>query len=349
MKCLLIVADSGIGGMGAIVRRHAEWFGDRNWRVVVASKDGHSRLSLLTPKASRSVQTVSMEIPDSFRDVSRIVGASRELRILYDDVPTDIVHCHGLRSLAIARLAGIVPIVTVHGGLGSVTSDPRAYGLVRRMGLALAPSLSRRSFSATPEFGRRWSFLPHASPKLGSLDVLPFPPPSSCPTFLWVGRLEEPKRPDIFVRAIAHVARGRRVNGVVLGEGSLKRSLIGLTNRLNAPVRFVGETNDIELFLQEAWAVALFSGYEALSFSLQEAMWAGRAVVASRLPGLEWLVRDGGLLVDDLTEAVAAFITLSDPAEAASQGIHAATNVRRLLTPDMPWTTIEATYQELGT
>ena len=347
MKCLLIVADSSIGGLGAVVRGHAEWFSNRNWRVLVASKP-HSSLSRLTAKNDHSVQTVLMDMPNSVRDVSRIVGVSRQLRRLYADFPADIVHCHGVRSLVVARLAGIVPVVTVHGGLGSVTSDPTAYRTVRRLGLALTPSLSKKSFSATPEYGRGWTFLPHASPRLASLKSLSFPPHSSCPTFLWIGRLEEPKRPDIFVRAIAQVAETKRVAGIVLGDGSLKDSLTELVNRLNAPVDFVGETDDIESYLRGAWGVALFSGYEALSFSLQEAMWVGRTVVASRLPGLAWLAREGGLLVDNLSEAVEAFIALTDPSHAANRGSSAAKNVRRLLKPDMPWPTVEAAYEELG-
>ena len=41
-------------------------------------------------------------------------------------------------------------------------------------------------------------------------------------------------------------------------------------------------------------------------------MWAGRTIVASRIPPLEWLVGDAGLLVDTREEAAAALLALTD-------------------------------------
>jgi len=49
-----------------------------------------------------------------------------------------------------------------------------------------------------------------------------------------------------------------------------------------------------------------FSAFEGLPLSLLEAMWAGRAVVASDLPAIREVVDDAGILVRDAAEAADA-------------------------------------------
>jgi glycosyltransferase involved in cell wall biosynthesis len=81
-----------------------------------------------------------------------------------------------------------------------------------------------------------------------------------------------------------------------------------------------------------------------VSFAVEEAMWAGRAVVSSPTPGITWLVGDAGVLVGNVTEAVAALHRLCRPGMAAAEGERAAARIRTLLRPDDPWPLIAKAY-----
>src|SRR3712207_4517768 len=107
---LIVISDNLAGGLGAGGRVQSEWFAARHWDVTLAAP-----LDGTTPKP-----------PTSFVQLPRVVTARRphemnraraSLRSLRDSVDErTVVHVHGMRSLLLARLAGLpTPFVTVHG------------------------------------------------------------------------------------------------------------------------------------------------------------------------------------------------------------------------------------------
>lgn len=337
MTRLLVVADSLGGGLGAAAAQQRAWFLARGWSVVVAAPDDEEA-------AAANVPFEPIPLPPTTRDALAIGRTSRAIARLARVFQPDVVHCHGPRSFMATRLGTTRrPWLTMHG-TGAVPSDPAGYGAVRRAGLALLPTVAAGAFSATPEPRRGWRFLPHASPQLAHLDRLPFPAPSSTPVFLWLGRLEEQKQPGVFVDAVAAVARERDIVGIVAGGGALLPDVLERVRRTNAPVEVLGQTSDVASLLSQAWAVCLFSRFEALTFALQEALWVGRPAIGSQLPGLEWLVGDAGRLVGDAAGAADAMRELCDHATAAALGALGAKRIRSLIDPVGPWAAVEDAY-----
>lgn len=334
---LLIVADTLAVGIGDVVREQAVWFAARGWMVRVAAPISASASSLEGARHHR------VAIPESARDLRAMRRSIAHVRaILRSDQP-DIVQCHGLRSFAVASLAGCRPYVTLHGS-GQVSSDPLGYGLIRRIALRVAPWLAIEAFSAGPEQRHGWSFVPHASPRLASLDRSPFPVPDSVPTFLWLGRLSEPKLPSLFIEAISAAARTTPVWGIIAGDGPLSEAAARHIAELGAPIDVIGHSDDVEGLLARSWALVLFSGFEALTFSAQESMWVGRPVISSPLPGIRWLLGDTGSVASDLAEATARVLELADHRVAMERGDRAATRIRELIVPGAPWPLLEARY-----
>lgn len=326
--------DSPDGGLGAVATRHRDWFQEGGWYVDVVG-----------PEPSPEAQVVpsrSVGVPHTTRDVAGLVAAARSLRGIVHRDPPDVVHCHGPRALVVARLAGIRrPFVTIHG-TGAVESDPAGYHHVRVRAVQLLPRLAQTAFTAAPELPSPWRFLPHASPRLGSMRQRPVPAEGS-PTFLWLARLDEGRSPETFVRAIAEIARRRPVRGIVAGTGTEGRRIEQLATDLDAPIDFVGHVDPTDL-LEACWALVLFSSHEALNFAVQEAMWTGRPVVSSPLPGIRWLAGGTARYVSGVSEAVAALDELCDVDTARSRGELAAARIRDVLHPDDPWPTVESAY-----
>jgi glycosyltransferase involved in cell wall biosynthesis len=115
---------------------------------------------------------------------------------------------------------------------------------------------------------------------------------------LAVGRLATQKRFDLLIRAISELPD---VTLALAGDGDLRTVLARQAADLGAEgrVRFLGDRSDIPDLLHASDLVAMTSASEGLPLVLLEAMAAGRAVVAPRIPGIESTIEDGrtGLLV----------------------------------------------------
>ncbi len=335
---LLIVAETLRGGLGSVVREQAEWFTERGWSVVLAAPlEADARLST-------GLRHHDVAIPTSARSLRLMALAIRRLRAIIRAESPTVIHCHGLRSFAIARLASSMrPYVTLHG-TGTVQSDPIGYRGVRRLALRVAPTFAQAAFNTGPERRRGWTFMPHASPRLGSFSELPFPAPGTEPVFLWAGRLSEPKLPSLFVEAVAAAAKVTPLRGVLAGDGPLADEIRRLIQELDAPIEVVGHTDDVPGLLARSWAFVLFSRFEGLAFSVEEAMWAGRTVISSPLPSNRWLLGDTGLIASDLPSAVDGILRLTDREAAVRMGAAAGRRIRDLIVPGAPWASLEAGY-----
>ena len=328
--------------MGYLAMAQAAWFRERGWDVKIAVPYRHE-LSEDEPPVGDVIELVS--IPSTARDVRGIVRSVREMRSLVRSWRPDIVHCHGARAFGILRFAtSRRSFVTLHG-TGSVPSDPPGWTFVRRLGVRMLPWLAVEAFSVSPGLGGGWTFLPHASPRLKTMEEIEFPAVDSVPTFVWLGALDERKQPDIFIRGVASLPDGRQVRAIIAGRGALAEHARELATELHVDVDLVGHQSDVNALLAEAWAVVLFSRYEGVPFALEEAMWAGRPVIATPHPGVVWLLGGTGRLAATPAEVAAAIVALSDHDAAAREGRLAAEQARQAIDPDAPWPMLEAAYR----
>jgi glycosyltransferase involved in cell wall biosynthesis len=119
-------------------------------------------------------------------------------------------------------------------------------------------------------------------------------------TIVTVGRLQAPKDPLTFVRALASL-EPRRFRALLVGDGperaAVEAEIAALG--LGASVELLGEREDVANLLAESQVFALATRSEGLPLSVLEAMASGLPVVASRVGGLPELVVEGetGLLV----------------------------------------------------
>jgi len=169
--------------------------------------------------------------------------------------------------------------------------------------------------------------------------------PDADPLFIFVARLAPPKRPEIFVDAIASLReRVPNAHGVVLGDGPGRIALEARIRETGAPVRLVGHVSDMKPWYRQAWGVCLFSDFEALPFVVQEAMWAARPVVASKLAGIEWFAGSAARYVDAPKDAVEALHELCDPTVRDARGRAAHTRARSMLAPDRLYQSLVDAY-----
>lgn len=252
----------------------------------------------------------------------------------------DVVHAHGVRAGALSaaaitllrRAARPALVVTVHnappeGGAAATVHAFLERVCARRADLVLCASADLvarlRAVGAVgaeqfdvpaPEFPA-----PTAAELAAARRELS---PDGRPVVLAAGRLAAQKGLDVLIAAAAHwQSRDPRPVTVIAGDGPLAAALRARAAGLaDGDVRLLGHRSDVPALLGAADVVVVPSRWEARALIVQEAMHAGRPVVASRVGGIPDLTGAGAMLVppgDPAALAAAVTAVLDQPALAA--------------------------------
>jgi glycosyltransferase involved in cell wall biosynthesis len=152
--------------------------------------------------------------------------------------------------------------------------------------------------------------------------------PNHLVSLIWVGQLDETKRPELFVEAVRRLkADGARVSGILVGDGPRREEIEQAA--ADSGVTVLGTRNDVPELLS-ASDIFVFTGEppEGMPGVLIEAGLAGLPAVSTRVPGADEVIEDGatGVLVDvdDRDGLVSALRNLvSDPATRHEMGLNA--------------------------
>jgi glycosyltransferase involved in cell wall biosynthesis len=297
------VFATSTGGVGRHVGSLAAGLVERGMHVTV---HGAPEAEDLFAFSSVGAEFAPVAIPRE-RTPMRDLTAVRMLRNAAKSA--EIVHAHGLRASAIS-VAAIrhAPVVsTWHNAVLGSALRRRGYAWIERR-------IARRAdivFGASSDlvararrFGARDARLgPIAAPhlpratrdrdavrvELGATDR---------PLVVAVSRLSMQKRLDVLVDA-ARILAGRTPIPLVViaGSGPMADDLASRIETTGAPVTLLGHRDDVADLLQAADVVALPSAWEARALVAQEALRAGRPLVATAVGGIPELVGDAAVLV----------------------------------------------------
>lgn len=247
-----------------------------------------------------------------------------------------VIHAHGLRAGLLSVLARpkAPVVVTLHNAI----LDPP--GVRRRVSAALEQVVLR---GADVVLAASLDLADHAR-SLGARDVRPAPvsaPPlpaagrsraatraelgisETAPLLLAVGRLHSQKGYDTLLTA-AREWRGRSdgLRVVIAGDGPLQEEMAEQIALEDLPVVLLGRRTDVADLLAASDLVVLTSQWEARALVAQEALRAGRPLIATAVGGIPELAGKGaGVLIppgepDALNTAVTEL--LGDPDRAAA-------------------------------
>ncbi len=274
------------------------------------------------------------------RNVAKLLVLLREARRRRPDVVMGYHLFPGaLTALMAARCCGAAAVYQMTAGPieilgGGVQAENRVMSALRRPSARIERLALRlaRSFDALVVRGRRAQAYLRSRGVSAPICIIPGsvqPPRRQPPGYdardldlLWLGRLAEIKRPEVFVELVTRLARHRPgLRAAILGDGELFDPLADVLRRngIDARIQMPGKVDPVEPWLIRARVFVLTSRNEGLSIALGEAMRAGCVPVVSDVGELRDLVHDGrnGYVVgcDDLDGFVrAATRALQDPA-----------------------------------
>jgi glycosyltransferase involved in cell wall biosynthesis len=302
---------------------------------------------------SRSWTFVRVDIADRPRP-ARDATAVLRLRRLLGASPPAVVHAHGLRAGAIAALALAGTPVRRSALLVTVHNAPPAGGAAGAIYLVLERIVARRAdavASVSPDLAARMRRLGASD---GGRALVPAPLTASpsaddlaklrqelgCagrPVVLAAGRLAAQKGLSTLLAAAARWQRRQPVPLLVIaGDGPLAGGLRAQARAAGLATVFLGQRDDIPALLAVADVVVVASSWEGQPLVVQEALRAGRPLVATRVGGVPELTgEDGALLVppaDPGRLASAVLAVLDDPERGRTLG--AAALARAAALPD---------------
>lgn len=275
--------------------------------------------------------------------------AVRSLRRERTAHQVDAIHAHGLRAGALAALAQPrrdAPrlVVTLH-------NRPVGSRAVAAVGTLLMRVLARRAdtvLAVSPD-------LAETARAAGARDVrhavIPAPRPAAPPGRSGDPRPECEERPaggtassprggeradrplDVLVLArlapqkglstlldAAALARDRAGGDAlrirVAGDGPLREQLAARIAAQALPVELLGRREDVPALLERTDLVVSAAVWEGQPVGLQEALWAGRAIVATDAGGTRWVTGEAATLVpvQDAEALATAILAHRDPA-----------------------------------
>ena len=269
----------------------------------------------------------------------------------------DVLHAHGLRAGALAALAlgrrrrGRTRLVvtlhnlTVGGRLTTLVGDRLERLIARRADLVLAvsPDLAERArelgapqveLAIIPAVPTQQPAEPGASDAAAAEDAWP----RSGARLLTVARLAPQKGLPLLLEVAAILSRevdaGRLAafTWALAGDGPGREQAAERIAAEQLPVALLGRRNDAPALMEVADIVVQTSLWEGQPLTIQEALRAGAAIVATDVGGTAVTARGGAVLVAPQAQAIAEALRtlLSDPEARTRAAEHARAVARRL-------------------
>ena len=327
---MALVLASSTGGVGRHVRSLVGCLVAAGYRVDVYGPAATEELFGFRAAGAGFTRVEIPASPHPARDAAALVALRRGLRV---NAP-DVVHAHGLRAGLVAALArrrgedGTPLVVTWHNLLMGAGARNRVLRALER----LVARSADVTLAASDDLAAR-------ALRLGATDVRPAPvaaptlaPPTrpaaelraelgvdGNPLVLSVGRLHPQKRFDVLIDAAARWAGDRAPRVVIAGSGPDEAALRERAAQRRAPVEFLGHRSDVADLLAACDVAVVTSDWEARQLFAQEALRAGRPLVATAVGGVPGLVGDGARLVpagDPAALGDAVDALLADPVAA---------------------------------
>lgn len=329
---MLLVLATSTGGVGRHVASLAAGLTERGNAVTVAGPAATDELFGFRRAGARFR---AVEIAAGPRPVADARAAGALRRVLRGPEWPEVIHAHGLRA---GLITGMVrprrlPLVLSLHNPASGASGPRRLlvGALERTAVCSADLV----LAASADLAARARSLGVAEVRLAPVAAPALPPARRSardvraefdaqgrPLLLAVGRLHPQKGFDVLIEAVTALAgRCPPPLAVIAGDGPAEAALRAQAEAALAPVRLLGRRTDIADLLGAADLVLLPSRWEARALVAQEALRAGRPLVATAVGGLPALVGDGAVLVaPEDAGALAAAVAglLADPAAAAN-------------------------------
>jgi glycosyltransferase involved in cell wall biosynthesis len=298
---ILHVLRAPVGGLFRHVLDIARGQAERGHRVglvadtLTGGERADAALTELAPRLALGVRRVAISRELSFSDLQ----ALRVISPWIDQAAPDILHGHGAKGAALARLSRSAPaairVYTPHGGTLVYGPGTIAGSFYRSLEWVLKWRtdlfLFESNFAAAQfrsQIGRAPGLVRVVHNGVGDSEFVPISHPPDATDIVALGELRPVKGFDLLIEALATLKTlGHIVTATIAGAGPLDAELKGQAERLTVAdqIRFVGHRTAREAFAMGRILVVC-SRAESLPYVVLEAAAAGMPIIATRVGGI---------------------------------------------------------------
>lgn len=362
MKVLQVTTHMNIGGIGNYILSLSGALKKKSVEVAVASSGGNLEKEL----AKHSIGHHRLDMNTKFEVAPKVIKSGFALARIIREEKADIIHAHTrvsqVASFIASRVTGRPYITTCHGFFkrrlrsifdtwgAMVIAISDAVQVHLEEDLKVAEGRIELIYNGVDTDRFSCGYSPDEIAEIKKRLGL-----NAGPVIGTIGRLSSVKGQKYLLKAMKDILSVRRdVQAVIVGDGEEKESLKKLADSLGigGAVHFLRSDIDTRKFLCVMDIFIFPSVKEGLGLALLEAMASSRACVASRIGGIENVVRDGfnGILVpvgDSHAIAEAALFLLDNENLRKSMGGLARDLVRERFSLDSMADRVIGLYQEI--
>lgn len=326
MKILYLITKSEAGGAQTHVSDLCNYFGREN--EVVAMAGGNGWLKNACEKMH--VKYLENEYFSNSSNPFRIWQAIKEIKNFTKDFQPDIVHCHSSAAAFLTRLAirgKFKTVYTAHGWGFNLGMNP----LVRFLVL-LSEKITAKytdKYICVSQFVKDLGLKYHLAKEdkfvviyngieVRGMGNVERGVNSDKVNIVFVGRLAEPKRPEMVIDVISNFEEStkNKLQFTIIGDGQKRKYLEQLAKDKKVDVFFTGNLEH-KMVIEELGKGDIFvfiSAWEGFPYTILEAMSVGLPVIASKVGGIAEVVDSSvGCLVQNESGQIAnALLELID-------------------------------------
>jgi glycosyltransferase involved in cell wall biosynthesis len=330
---ILHILRAPVGGLFRHVLDVAHGQAERGHRVglvadnLTGGSNADAALADLAPKLAFGVHRIAISRQLSYSDLH----ALRAISPWIDQAAPDVIHGHGAKGAALARLSrntsSAIRVYTPHGGTLVYGPGTLAGGFYRSLEWLLKWRtdlfLFESQFAAAQfraQMGRPPGLVRVVHNGVGDREFAPITPARDATDLVALGELRPVKGFDLLIEALAMLkAIGRLVTATIAGAGPLDAALKAQAAHLEVAdqIRFVGYRAARDAFAMGRILVVC-SRAESLPYVVLEAAAAGMPIIASRVGGIPEILgaEAADLVAAENPAALAAAIgaAIADPA-----------------------------------
>lgn len=345
---ILHILRAPVGGLFRHVLDIAHGQAERGHRVgiVADTLTGGDRadtaLAELAPRLAFGVRRVAIGRQLSYSDLH----ALRAISPWIDEAAPDILHGHGAKGAALARLTRRAPnamrVYTPHGGTLVYDAGKIAHSFYRSLEWLLKWRtdlfLFESNFAAAQfraQMGRPPGLVRVVHNGVSDSEFLPIAQSADATDIVALGELRPIKGFDLLIEALATLKTlGHTITATIAGVGPFDTSLKAQAERLGVgdQIRLVGHRTAREAFAMGRFLV-VSSRAESLPYVVLEAAAAGMPIIATRVGGIPEIFGAEAvhLVAPESAAALAAAIgaAIADPAALAAVARSVRERVRR--------------------
>lgn len=319
MKIFYLITKSEAGGAQTHVADICRYFKEKGHQISVMG-GGVGWLKNECEKMGVNYQT--NEYFSNSANPLRIYKAIRKIKESAERFQPDIVHCHSSAAAFLGRLAirgKFKTVYTAHGWGFNLGMNPVLRFLVLLAEKTVASYTDK--YICVSEFvknlGLKYSLSPEDKFRViyNGVPAANYSPSSvvrslsSVVRLIFVGRLAEPKKPELTIKAIGLLPLDLKneIKFTIVGDGPKKESLRQLAEKEKIDVDFKG-TLPRDKTMEEMARADIFvfvSAWEGFPYTILEAMSVGLPVIASNVGGVSEAVNESnGFLVSNEADKI---------------------------------------------